>query len=91
MAPVLQCMALFPCNRFPWKYSLCHALNFTNELEVDAVITTGFLPLQYSNKPLACNKYIANIIAVELFFVLADQKRFLREKDIEMANPVMML
>ena len=35
MAPELQCMALFPCNRFPWKYSLCYPLNFTNKLEVD--------------------------------------------------------
>ena len=56
----------------------CHALNFINKLEVDTVITTGLLPLQYSNKPLACNKYIANIIAVQLFFFLADQRRFLR-------------
>ena len=37
MAPVLQCTALFPCNRFPWN-SLCHALNFTNKLELDTVI-----------------------------------------------------
>ena len=60
---------------YPWKFSLRHALNFTNKLEVDTVITTGFWPLQYSNKPPACKSYIANIIAVQLFFVLADQRR----------------
>ena len=61
---------------YPWKFSLRHALNFTNKLEVDTVITTGFWPLQYSSKPPACKSYIiANIIAVQLFFVLADQRR----------------
>ena len=48
--------------------SLCHALNFANKLEVDTVITTGLLPLQYSNKPPVCNKYIAKNIVVQLFF-----------------------
>ena len=49
--------------------------NFTNKLEVDTYYNWFFLPLQYSNKPPACNKYIANIIAVQLSFVLANQRR----------------
>ena len=67
MAPVLQCMALFPCNRFLWK--------FHKQVGGRHLLQLVFLPLQYSNKPPACNKYIANIIAAQLSFVLANQRR----------------
>ena len=67
MAPVLQCMALFPCNRFPWK--------FHKQVGGRHLLQLVFLPLQYSNKPPACNKYIVNIIVVQLSFVLANQRR----------------
>ena len=95
MAPVLslQCMALFPCNRnFPWKYSLCYALNFTNKLQVDTVITTGLLPLHYSNKPPACNIYIANIIQCRTAFFRSSRSEAVSSiKGSEMTNPVIML
>ena len=88
MAPVLQYMAFSRAIDFRG--------NFTNRLEVDIVITTGFLPLQYSNKPPVCNKYIANIIAVQLFFrsrrlEAVSSIIFRHGKGSEMANPVMML
>ena len=67
MAPVLQCMALFPCNRFPWK--------FHKQVGGRNLLQLAFLPLLYSNRPPACNKYIANIIAAQLSFVLANQRR----------------
>ena len=80
LTDALQCMALFPCNRFPWK--------FHKQVGGRHLLQLVFLPLQYSNKPPACNKYIANIIAAQLSFVLANQRRvssiiFRHEKGIE--------
>ena len=49
--------------------------NFTNRVGGRHLLQLVFLPLQYSNKPPACNKYIANIIAVQLSFVLANQRQ----------------
>ena len=52
--------------------------NFTNKLEVDTYYNWFFClcstPTSHQRAP-ACNKYIANIIAVQLSFVLENQRR----------------